>query len=417
MRSITYLRHGESTGNASGVVQGHGTSPLSERGRLQAAAVGERLRNQRFDLVISSDMERAMQTAEALDLPFITDDAWREMDVGNWDGLTNDEIGDQFADELIALRRGEDVPVGGVGETPSELVDRVCAAMAAVLDNLEDGQSALVVCHGGVIEAVLGLVLGIRDPHRLVARATNTSLTTVVATPGGFRLIRFNDAAHLGAVTGWADSRLRDGGLVLGLVRHGRTAANASGRWQGQTDAGLDDLGRRQAADLAAWYGEFGALYASPLGRAYLTAEALANGSTPTIHPGLVELGMGAWEGHTGDEIVAGWPELWDRIYEEEEDLPRGDSGETWAGMQERVTAALSEVIEHHESGHIGVVSHGAAIRGYVCSVLGLNHSTRRKLGVPANTSVSHVVFEDGRRVLADYNVAPHLESSLLRPR
>ncbi len=56
------------------------------------------------------------------------------------------------------------------------------------------------------------------------------------------------------------------------------------------------------------------------------------------------------------------------------------------------------------------MVSHGAAIRGYVCDILGLDHATRRRLGVPANTSVSHVVLEDGRRVLADYNVAPHLE-------
>ncbi|MDH3397599.1 MAG: histidine phosphatase family protein, partial [Acidimicrobiia bacterium] len=59
---------------------------------------------------------------------------------------------------------------------------------------------------------------------------------------------------------------------------------------------------------------------------------------------------------------------------------------------------------------HIGIVSHGAAIRGHVSGILGLDHSARRRLGVPANTSVSHVVIEDGRRVLADYNVAPHLE-------
>jgi probable phosphoglycerate mutase len=196
----------------------------------------------------------------------------------------------------------------------------------------------------------------------------------------------------------------------LGLVRHGRTAANTSGRWQGQTDNGLNDLGRRQAADLAAWYGEFEALYASPLGRASETAEALINGSRLTTHPGLVELGMGDWEGHTRTEITAGWPELWARIYDHNEDLPRGDTGETWAGMRARVAGAISDLIADHDQGHIGVVSHGAAIRGYVSGILGLEHSTRRRLGVPSNTSVSHVVIEDGRRVLADYNVAPHLE-------
>ena len=119
---------------------------------------------------------------------------------------------------------------------------------------------------------------------------------------------------------------------------------------------------------------------------------------------------MGAWEGHTRQEIMAGWPELWARIYEGDEDLPRGDSGETWARMAQRVTDAISDVTAGHHKGNIGIVSHGAAIRGYVSGILGLDHSTRLRLGVPANTSVSHVVIEDGRRVLADYNVAPHLE-------
>lgn len=410
MRSVTFLRHGESTGNAAGFIQGRGSSPLSERGRMQAASVGQRLRNQAFDLIVASDMERAVETAEALDRPFTTDAAWREMDVGGWDGLTNEEIGEQFAEELAALRSGRDVPLGGNGERYSELVDRVVAARNSILDRLEDGQSALVVCHGGVIEAMVGLTLGIPDPHPLVARVTNTSLTTVVTRDGLHQLARFNDAAHLGAVAGWAGSRLRHGGLVVGLVRHGRTAANASGHWQGQTDNGLNDHGRRQALDLAGWYGEPGVIYTSPLGRAYQTAQALANGAEPATHPGLVELGMGAWEGHTRDEIVAGWPELWSRIYEREEDVPRGESGETWAGMRDRIVGAVSDVTASHPAGHVGVVSHGAAIRGYVCDVLGLDHATRRRLGVPANTAVSHVVLEDGRRVLADYNVAPHLE-------
>lgn len=410
MKSVTLLRHGESTGNASGVIQGRGSSPLSDRGRLQAAAVGERLRNHTFDLVVASDMERAVETAEALDLRFASDPAWREMDVGGWDGLTNEQIGVEFADELAALRRGEHVPLGGSGETIPGLVERVGAALEGVFDRLEDGGQALVVCHGGVIETAVGLVLRIRDAHRLISRVTNTALTTVTESDGNRRLARFNDAAHLGAVTGWAGGSLRRGGLVLGFVRHGRTDANSSGRWQGQTDAGLNDLGRRQAAALSAWYGELATVFSSPLGRAYQTAEVLADGSNPTTHAGLVELGMGKWEGLTRPEIVAAWPELWSRIFEDGEDLPRGEAGETWAGLQDRVTRAVGEIVDGRDGGHVGLVSHGAAIRSYVCGIVGLDHPTRLRLGVPANTSVSHVVFEDGRRVLADYNVAPHLE-------
>jgi len=410
MRSITFVRHGESTGNASGIVQGRGSSPLSDRGREQAAALGTRLREQHFDVVISSDMERAVETAVALGSSFTTDPSWREMDVGGWDGLTNEQISERFADELMALRDGRDVPLGGSGERMSELVDRVATARDLIFESLADGESALVVCHGGVIETIMGLVLEIRDPHRYLARVTNTSMTTVVEHHNSAQVVRFNDAAHLGPVSGWAGSRLRNSGTVIGLVRHGQTDANATGHWQGQTDTGLNDEGRRQATDLARWYGEFGFVHTSPLGRAYQTAQALANGSEPTTHTGLVELGMGAWEGHTRDQIVEGWPELWERIYELEEDLRRGGTGETWAEMCERMIGAVSEVVATRRQGHIGIVSHGAAIRGYVSDLLGLDHSSRRRLGVPANTGVSHVVVEDGHRVLADYNIAPHLE-------
>jgi broad specificity phosphatase PhoE len=410
MKTITYLRHGESTGNAAGVIQGRGSSPLSERGRMQAAAVGERLEGHEYHLVVSSDMERALETTELLDRPFVSDSAWQEMDVGGWDGLTNREISEQYADELQALRRGEDVPLGGGGERISQLVERVDAAQAGLFERMDEGQSALVVCHGGVIETIVGLMLRIGDAHRLVARVTNTALTTVTRTEHGTRLARFNDAAHLGAVTGWAGGLLRRTGVVLGLVRHGRTDANASGRWQGQTDNGLNDLGRRQATDLAAWYGNFEELYTSPLGRAAETASILADGSEPHPHSDLIELGMGEWEGRTRQEIEAGWPDLWARIYKHDEDLPRGETGETWAGLQERVTRAVGEIIDGRHHSHVGVVSHGAAIRSYVCGILGLDHTARLRLGVPANTSVSHVVFEDGRCVLADYNVAPHLD-------
>ena len=258
MRSITFVRHGESTGNASGIVQGRGSSPLSDRGRKQAAALGTRLRNQQFDVVISSDMERAVETAAALGVSFTTDPSWREMDVGGWDGLTNEQISEQFADELRALRDGRDVPLGGNGERMSELVDRVATARDLIFERLADGESALVVCHGGVIETTMGLVLEIRDPHRYLSRVTNTSMTTVVEYHDSMQVVRFNDAAHLGPVSGWAGSRLRHGATVLGLVRHGRTDANATGHWQGQTDTGLNAEGRRQASDLARWYGEFG---------------------------------------------------------------------------------------------------------------------------------------------------------------
>jgi len=403
---IVFLRHGESTGNASGLIQGRGSSPLSERGAAQADVVARRLTEGKpFDLIVSSDMERAVQTVDALGLPFETDPAWREVDLGAWDGVPITEVAERFPEELAALRRGEPVRIGGTGETFPEFTARVRGAIDGLVERMGGTGRVLVSAHGGVIERVMAIVIGRPRAVAFAGRVANTSLTTVSVRPSGMRIDHYNDATHLGPVSGWAAERLAAGDTVVALVRHGQTAANDSGVWQGHTDGGIDEEGRRQATRLADWYGTFETLYSSPLGRALETAALLRADGAPVIVPGLMELGMGKWEGHTVEEIKAGWPGIWRAVYDEGEDIPRGGDGETWSGMVARVSEAIGGIARAHRGRLIGVVSHGAAIRGFCSSLIGLDHERRRSLIAPGNTSVSHVVFGAGGPVLADYNI------------
>ena len=100
------------------------------------------------------------------------------------------------------------------------------------------------------------------------------------------------------------------------LVRHGQSTANAAGIWQGRLDFPLSDEGREQArlAGKALASEKFDALYASPLSRAYETAEIIAReagfGREPTPEPGLVERAGGLLEGTTREEREARIPEL-----------------------------------------------------------------------------------------------------------
>jgi broad specificity phosphatase PhoE len=405
---ITFLRHGESTGNASGLIQGRGSSPLSERGRKQAEAVGRRLRDTKpFDLVISSDMERALETVSAVGVPFEADPVWREMDLGAWDGVPIAELANRFPEELAALRRGDPVPIGGTGESIPDFTERIRSAIDRLVERTDGTGRVLVSSHGGVIERAVALALGTPDSVAFAGRVTNTSLTTISIRDDTMRVGRYNDALHLGPVSGWAAERLAAGDAVVALVRHGRTRANDLGVWQGHTDGGLDEVGRRQAEQLAEWYGGFETLYASPLGRALETAASLRLRESPTVVTDLKELGMGAWEGRTWAEIKEGWPELWEAIYERGEDVPRGGDGETWSGMVSRVSGAVGEIAAEHPGRLIGVVSHGAAIRGFCSSLMGLDHDGRRGLAPPDNASVSHVVFGRSGPVVADYNIGP----------
>ena len=405
---IVFLRHGESTGNASGLIQGRGSSPLSEKGVAQAAAAAHRLTEGKpFDLIVSSDMERTVQTVGALGLSFETDAVWREMDLGAWDGVPLTEIAKRFPEELAALQRGEPVPIGGTGETFPEFTARVRSGINGLVERMGGAGRVLVSAHGGVIERAVAIAVGRPGAVAFAGRVANTSLTGVSVLPSRIRLDRYNDATHLGPFSGWASERFAAGDTVVALVRHGRTAANESGVWQGHTDGGLDGEGRRQAARLADWYGKFEMLYSSPLGRALETAAALRLDGEPEVVPGLMELGMGAWEGHTVEEIKSGWPEIWQKIFDDGDDFPRGGNGETWSGMVARVSGAVAGIASEHPGRHIGVVSHGAAIRGMCSSLVGLDHAHRRGLVAPENTSVSHIVFGPDGPVLADYNLGP----------
>lgn len=157
------------------------------------------------------------------------------------------------------------------------------------------------------------------------------------------------------------------------LWRHGRTAANASFRLQGQIDIPLDEVGiwqaRTAAASLVARY-EPTTIVSSDLSRARATAEPLARatGLPVTEDPRLRERGFGEWEGLTGEEITARWPE------EFEEWRTGGDP----AGVEPRALVAdrMSAAIADHTAalrgeGTLVVVSHGAAISLVVGALLG----------------------------------------------
>ncbi|MFT3921219.1 MAG: histidine phosphatase family protein [Myxococcales bacterium] len=234
---ITFVRHGESLSNHAQRWQGQGDSPLSELGRKQARALGQRLAGRRFDRVVASDLARAVDTARATGFAFEQERALREFDVGVWEGLTRDEVATRYPEEIARLKAGEDLPLGG-GESFATFSLRVDAALARLRDALEPGQHALVVCHGGVIGAALSGLLGLRGGRRFpLASASNTSISEVVLS-GERRdqvLLRvFNDARHIAELTRWPTFEIKHG--CMALVCDG-PPASAFGRFEAHYDA------------------------------------------------------------------------------------------------------------------------------------------------------------------------------------
>ncbi len=148
-------------------------------------------------------------------------------------------------------------------------------------------------------------------------------------------------------------------------IRHGETAWNVDTRIQGQLDIPLNDTGRWQARRLAqALAGEpLQAVYASDLGRAYETAQVLAQavGLEVVTDPGLRERGFGIFEGRTWKEIEQHWPEASMR-WRRRDPAFGPEGGETLASFYERCIATASRIAAAHPGQHIALVAHGGVL-------------------------------------------------------
>jgi probable phosphoglycerate mutase len=152
------VRHGQSEWNAQGRWQGQGDPHLSDRGREEAKLAASVLRD--FDgIVFSSPLLRALETAELIasligrGQVFVENDL-SEIDVGDFSGLTNEQIEEQLPDDWRALREGRLEMFPG-GEARDAFLQRVLAALERMAARHPDPDAELlVVTHGGAISAV-----------------------------------------------------------------------------------------------------------------------------------------------------------------------------------------------------------------------------------------------------------------------
>ncbi|MGA1617292.1 MAG: histidine phosphatase family protein [Pirellulales bacterium] len=209
MRQIL-IRHGESLSNREGRVQGQADVELSEVGQRQAAAVADWCRRQpemaAADELWSSPLRRARATAEAIGVaigkPVQLADDLRELHAGIFQGHLWDDLAVRFPTEVARWQSGDldyQIPKG---ESRRQLAERGRQALEALADR--PTKRMIVVAHGGILTAALGLLVG-RD-HPLLAEASERPFTRLPAlancsiselTWPGPKLVRFNETSHL----------------------------------------------------------------------------------------------------------------------------------------------------------------------------------------------------------------------------
>jgi 2,3-bisphosphoglycerate-dependent phosphoglycerate mutase len=200
---ITLLRHGESKGNAEGVYQGRAEFDLTEKGRAQARSLAAYwLRESTdFEKIISSPQSRARQTAEILAEMLSTqlefDDQWKEIDNGVLAGKTLPEAAQKhpFPDFMSPFD-----PIGDSGESNWDLYLRAGTVVQDLVHRPPG--SYLVVSHGGFLNRVIYVILGITPQANFRGARfhfQNTSYAVVYYDPERhiWLLDRLNDRNHL----------------------------------------------------------------------------------------------------------------------------------------------------------------------------------------------------------------------------
>ncbi len=224
MLRLILARHGETEYNKQGRYQGQIDMSLNDTGRQQAAKLEKRLAQEEIHAIYSSDLPRAWETATTVaslhGLPVLAEPRLREMDFGEWEGLTYAKIQERYP-QLLADWEADLLNVAPPGgETLSQVVVRVQATLDEITRAHSD-QTVLLLSHGGPLRVLLCLALGL-PPVPWQFGLDNASISRLHVYDGNAVLTGLNDTCHLEEQPGKDNHRGRLT-LILGGARSGKS--------------------------------------------------------------------------------------------------------------------------------------------------------------------------------------------------
>lgn len=205
MTTIVAVRHGETTWNREQLIQGWAPARLTGLGREGADHLGATL-TERYDIdrILSSDLCRAEETVDVLldhvDAPVTYESAWRERDLGVYQGLPVDEMRERFPEHALeeagqeaAHRRAES------GESLADLRDRVIERWEGTVTECDPAETVLVVTHGGPIRLLLGHLKDLDIVEAVLEQSQDYCSINEFEfdhESGAVRIVRENDTGH-----------------------------------------------------------------------------------------------------------------------------------------------------------------------------------------------------------------------------
>jgi len=197
---ILAIRHGETAWNRETRIQGHLDIPLNEVGLAQARRVGAALQGEAIDMIYTSDLARARQTAEAVaqssGAPLRLDVDLRERAFGSFEGRTWGEIAEAWPEQSERWRRRDLEFAADGGETLPVFYAR-CVGAVERMAAAHPGQTVVIVAHGGVMDCLYRA--GSRLPLQAARSWTlgNATINRLLYADEGLSLVGWNDDTHL----------------------------------------------------------------------------------------------------------------------------------------------------------------------------------------------------------------------------
>lgn len=199
---IYLTRHGETEWNKELRMQGWKNSNLTEKGIEDAKSLGKHLKNIDFDLIYSSPLKRALDTAKYIrgikDTKIVINENFKEMNFGLWEGMNEEELTKQYPKEYeIFLQKPQLFKPFG-GETFIEFVQRVEKGLYDVIDSNSNTDNILIVAHAVVIKAIMKIVKGYKiEKLWSLPFIRGTSITVLEVENRNIKILLEGDTSHI----------------------------------------------------------------------------------------------------------------------------------------------------------------------------------------------------------------------------
>lgn len=196
---LTIVRHGETEWNVAMRLQGKKDSNLTPLGRLQAQHASDALRHRKFDVLISSDQGRAVETAKIINvyhqLEFNLSEKLRERNFGIMEGLTREEVGEKYPEVHEGYMKRKSNYQVPEGESLVQFYSRVSNELNRIADLWKE-KNILIISHGGVLDCTMRMVFGISLDVRRNFSIYNASINTFTFINGQWDLDEWGNIEH-----------------------------------------------------------------------------------------------------------------------------------------------------------------------------------------------------------------------------